>query len=172
MTDESAETVAPRPAFRAPAKIRTQSMFPATLTIDGVEIAVRVKRMTSAEFETFVRSYEQRQVPRRADEEAAAYDARQRQAATWLREALDAFLLIVPGEFEHDGREIVSGGALADIFGGRLDVVPIALATVLLENRLSAAQKENARRVLASMASSLNELQPTVTGGTATSEEM
>lgn len=133
-----------------PPKIRTESTFPTTLEIDGVAIDVRVKRMTNTEFDAFSAGLDRWSQPRGTDESPEAHQAREAASATWMREALDAYLTIVPGEYEHCGREITQGGELVDIYAGRLDVVPQAIALVFTENRLSEAKKKASRLALAS----------------------
>src|SRR5262245_24118736 len=118
-------------------KIRTQSTFKSTLTIDGNLIDVRVKRMNNIEFDAFADGFARTGEPRGPEETADDRRARERASADWMREALNENLTIVPGQIEHDGREITKGGDLLDIYGGRLDVVPQALALVFGENRVS-----------------------------------
>ncbi len=130
-------------------KIRTQSMFPTTLTIDDAGVEVRVKRMTNAEYDSFAEGLDRWGAPRGVDESAEARRARESQAAAWMREVLDAYLLIVPGEMEHEGREITKGGELVDIYGGRQDVMLRALTLVMLENRLSEAEKKTSPQLRA-----------------------
>lgn len=139
-------------------KIQTQSTFKTTLTIDDVEIDVRVKRMTNIEYDAFQEGFARWSTPRGTEETPDAYQAREAASGVWMREALDTYLSIVPGELEHDGREITKGGDLLDIFGGRVDVVPQAFVTVMVENRMTEAQKKTSRLALASRLGLSNEL--------------
>jgi hypothetical protein len=150
-------------------KIRTQSTFKSTLTIDDVAVNVRVVRMTNDQYDAFSEGYDRWTAPRGPEETPDERRARERASAQWLREALDTYLQIVPGEMEHDGREITKGGDLLDIYGGREDVIPVALVTVLLENRMSEAQKKTSRLLLASAFGSTNAPLPAAAGDAAAS---
>jgi hypothetical protein len=138
-------------------KIRTQSTFKSTLTIDDVLIDVRIKRMNNAEFDAFAEGFAKAAEPRGPEESPDARRARERESADWMREALNENLTIVAGQIEHDGREITRGGNLLDIYGGRLDVVPQALALVFGENRVSEKKKETYRSLLVSQFGSIEE---------------
>ena len=145
-------------------KLRTQSFFPSTLTIDGVEIAVRVKRLTNTQCDAYAEALAATGTPRGPEDTPDAAREREAAAANWARESLDAYLSIVPGEYEHDGREVTKGGELIEIFGARQDVVPMALALILLENRLSEAQKKTSRLALAIRFGSANAPQTVASG--------
>ena len=148
-------------------KIRTQSTFPTTLSIEGVEIAVRVKRMTNVEFDAFqsgMDRYGDPRGPQRPDETLEARQARVMEADAWIRQVLDAYLAIVPGELEHDGREITRGDDLLDIYGGRVDVLGQALMIVGAENRLTVEQKKTYKSELASFLGFASEPPPAAPG--------
>ncbi|HWK09905.1 MAG TPA: hypothetical protein VNR64_07635 [Vicinamibacterales bacterium] len=145
-------------------KIRTQSTFKSTLLIDDVAIDVRVKRMTNTEFDAFADGFAKWSDPRGPEETPEARAQREQESAVWMREALDAYLSIIPGEIEHDAREITKGGELLDIYGGRMDVVPQAIALIYGENRVSEKKKETYRSRLASRFGSTNEPPPTGNG--------
>ncbi len=145
-------------------KIRTQSTFPTTLMIDGQQIAVRVKRMTNTEYDAYIAGLDRLSVPRGPEETPEARRVREAECDAWLRQALDDYLSIVPGEMEHDGREVTKGGELPTIYGGRTDVVPQALALVAMENHLTDAEKKSSRLRLASLAGSASGLPATDTG--------
>jgi hypothetical protein len=145
-------------------KISTQSFFPSTLVIDGVSVDVRVTRMTNTQYDTFAREFAQWSDPRGPEPSAEDAAAREAQSNAWTREALNAYLAIVPGEMEHEEQPVVKGGQLLDIYAGRDDVVPQALALVLLENRVSEAQKKTYKLALVSRLGSTSEPQQTDTG--------
>ncbi len=146
------------------AKIRTQSTFSTTLTIDEIEIAVRVKRMTNTEFDAYEQGLARWGTPRGPEESDEAHQARVATGDAWVRSALNEYLQIMPDELAHDGREITKGGDLLDIYGGRLDVVPQALAVVAIENRLRESQKKTSRSLLASRLGFTSEPLETGTG--------
>lgn len=147
------------------AKHVTQSFFPTELVIDGARVAVRVKRLTNTQYDTFAREFAAWDDPR-GSQELSAEEQRTREddGAAWVRQSLDDYLQIVEGEWEHDGEPVLRGGQLLDIYGGRIDVVPQAMALVLLENRVSEAQKKTYRSVLASRLGSETALPTTDTG--------
>ena len=132
-------------------KLRTRSDFPSELLIDGVPIAIHVKRLTNDEYDAFCLGYDRWADPRGvpADETAEQKKAREADITAWMRTAL-AFLTIDAGEYEHDGQPVTAGEQLYDIFFAREDVVPQALSLVLIENKVAEAQKKIYRSALVS----------------------
>lgn len=148
------------------AKLSTVGYFPSTITIDGAELKVRIKRMSNAEWDAFREKYDTLGRPRGSGEESEA-DAKAREASAlvWVREAL-AYLTIEKGEFEHDGREVTNGVDLIDIFAGRLDVVPQAIAVIYGEHVIAAPKKKTFMSLLASQLGYAT-VPPTTTTGNA-----
>lgn len=145
-------------------KLELRSTFPTVLKIDGVEIDVRVKRMTNIEFDGFWAEFSKYGQPRGPEEDAAARAQREAQSAQWVREVLDEFLTILPGQIVFDGREVVKGGELCALYGGRHDVIPQALSVLSLENTLSESEKKTYRSRLDSRIGSETASVPAASG--------
>jgi hypothetical protein len=153
------------------AKLQTFSTFPAQLHIDGVAIAVCVKRLTNTEFDAYTEAFDRwMRSPRGPEETADERREREKAAEAWMREVLEAYLSIERGEYEHDGREVTSGGELFDIFFARQDDVAVQALTVIhCENRLSEAQKKTYQSLLASQFGSMSAPPKTGDGNAAAS---
>ena len=148
-----------------PPKLTTKNYFPAVLTIDGVEINVRITRMSNAVYDEFKMGFDRWGNPRGsapATPEAAA--AENDATRAWLGDALHRFLTIESGQLEHDNQDITDGARLLEIYGGRSDVVPQALALINGENVVKESEKKSFRLRLASLLGSESALQPMDSG--------
>lgn len=131
-------------------KLKLQRTFPSVLVIDEARIDVRVKRMTNREFDDFALMFAKLGEQKPGDP-APVGDKADADEATraWMRDALDAYLSILPGQIDDGGADITQAGALVDLYGGRIDVVPQALALIYGENRVSEKKKDSYRWGLA-----------------------
>jgi hypothetical protein len=134
-------------------KISLTDYFPTVLLIDEARIDVRVRRLSNREFDCYARELDEHGVRRGVTDDAtaearAARDVREEQDRAWIRQALAANLTILPGQILHNNQELVDAGALLDLYGGRLDVVPQALSLIWGENHLSEAKKKDFRQLL------------------------
>ena len=123
---------------------QTHSTFGVTLVIDDVPIGVRIKRMTNTEFDAFAAGFDRWvRSPRGPEETVEKRRTREQASAAWLRQALDDYLTILPGEIAHDdGREITRGGELLEVYAARLNaVVPQAVSLVYGQNQVSEKEK-------------------------------
>lgn len=134
-------------------KIRLLKAFPSVLVIDDAQIDVRVKRLTNKEFDEYATQFaaygdaRPTETPRTPVQTAELEEANR----VWVRDVLDRYVEILPGQLDDAGHDVTRSGELLDLFGGRLDVVPQALALILLENRVSPKKKETLRSGLVSM---------------------
>lgn len=123
-------------------KIRLQKTFKSVLVIDEAQIDVCVKRMTNREFDDFAVVF---MALNKTDDPPLSKEAKalaEQETRQWIRDALDAYLTIAPGQIDDAGSDITKGGDLLDLFGGRLDIVPQALGLIYGENRVSEKKKE------------------------------
>lgn len=147
-------------------KLQTFSRFPVTIHVDGVALSGSVKRLTLDELDTYLLTFNAQRGE--APETDADEKQRERERRVWVREALEAYVTLDPGEYEHDGRDVTSGGQLFDLFYQREDddVIAQALSAILCENRLSESQKKSYRQLFASRFGLTSE-RPTTTPGDA-----
>jgi hypothetical protein len=94
-------------------------------------------------------------------EQQAAFEEERR---VWIKATLSQDLTIGAGQIAYEGRDITNGGDLLDLYGGRADVVPMAIALIWMENHLSDAKKKRFRSQLASSLGSLGALPETAPG--------
>jgi hypothetical protein len=85
-------------------------------------------------------------------EEKAAFEEERR---VWIKATLSQDLTIGAGQITYEGRDVTNGGDLLDLYGGRADVVPLAIALIWTENHVSEAKKKRFRSHLASSLGSL-----------------
>lgn len=147
-------------------KIVTKSYFPSTLHIDGVSIDVRVTRLTNDQHDEFLKGFSRWMDPRGSEPVSdEAESAALQTDRAWMVDALTRYLQIEPGQMEHEGAEVTSGGELITIYGfRRSDVIAQALLTIIGENSLKEAQKKTYASALALWAGSGSEPQVEVTG--------
>lgn len=144
-----------------------KSFFPSVLVIDDKSYNVRVKRLTNRECDEYSTQFATYGDARPTDtSQTPAQKAELEEAnRVWVRDVLTAYMKILPGQGlkaralggdwssddDDSGHDVTRGGELLDLFGGRLDVVPQALALLLLENRVPQKKKETLRSGLVSM---------------------
>lgn len=89
-------------------------------------------------------------------ERRAAEKTRIEESNTFAREALGKFVTVEKGDVidQTTGREVVNGDDLFDLFQARPDVIVEILASIRLENRLSAEQKKRLSELSASLTTS------------------
>jgi hypothetical protein len=140
------------------AKLNLKSQYDSSLVIDDASIDVHVRRMTNKEFDRFAAEFARYQAdgPRGSSpvtaEEKAAFEEERR---VWIKATLSQDLTIGAGQIAYEGRDITNGGDLLDLYGGRPDVVPLAIALIWMENHVSEAKKKRFRSHLVSSLGSL-----------------
>jgi len=148
-----------------PPKLTTKNYFPAVLTIDGVEIDVRITRMSNVVYDEFAIGLARWGNPRGsapATSEAAA--AENEATRAWLEDALHRFLTIESGQLEHDNQDVTDGARLLEIYGGRSAVVPQALALINGENVVKESEKKTYKSRLVSLLGFASALPPMDSG--------
>lgn len=148
-------------------KIRTSNYFTSAIAIDGVSIDLRIKRLNVRECDAVQTGLDRLTAGARGSdvETEDVREARAAEADAWIRGVLRDYVLIMPGQIEHEGREVTDASEMVDIYGGRLDIVPQLVALVLGENRLSESEKKTFRLAFASAPGSATELPLTAPGG-------
>lgn len=133
-------------------KLKLLKSFPSVLVIDEQKIDVRVKRLTNREFDEFSLMFARfgEDKPDDPTITAAAKAEAEEANRVWMRAALDGYMTIAPGQIDNAGEDVTKGGDLVDLFGGRMDVAPQALALILFENKVPEKKKESLRLLLAS----------------------
>jgi hypothetical protein len=132
-----------------PAKLQLSSTFPASLVIDGFELAVRVARLTNDQFDAYAAAFSRWDEPRGSEPEAPeAKAAREAEIEAWMRASLRDYLTVDSDQLSIDGASVTHGERLFELFRNREDVVPQALCVILFENRLSEAQKKTYKSLL------------------------
>jgi hypothetical protein len=149
------------------AKLNLKSQYDSSLVIDGASIDVHVRRMNNKEFDRFAADFSRYQAdgprgssPATAEQQAAFEEERR----VWIKATLSQDLTIGAGQIAYENRDITNGGDLLDLYGGRADVVPMAIALIWMENHLSDAKKKRFRSQLASSLGSLGALPETAPG--------
>jgi hypothetical protein len=142
------------------AKLNLKSQYDSSLVIDGASIDVHVRRMSNKEFDRFAAEfarYKEDGPPRGSSSPATPeqQEAFEEERRLWMKARLSQDLTIGAGQIAYDGRDITNGGELLDLYGGRADVVPMAIALIWMENHLSEAKKKRFRSQLASSLGSL-----------------
>jgi hypothetical protein len=141
-------------------KLSLKSYWPSTLLIDDQEIAVRVRRLRNTEFDAFATEFETFQSQQRGSADASPLDAdakakRAAEQDAWLRKALREYVVIEDGELSVDDRPVTDASELVDLYGGRADVAPQAVALIWAENHVPAAKKKAFTSLLVSALTSL-----------------
>lgn len=146
-------------------KLKTFANFPTYLRIDGARIDVQIKRQTNLEATAWAASLQRWSDTPGPDGETPEQRLTREQATeAELRVALDHYLTILPGQMQHEGQPVTRASQLLDIYGGRFDVVPQAIALITAENRLTDAEKKTYRSVLDSSLGLPSEPESTANG--------
>lgn len=147
-------------------KLSLQPFYPSTLVIDGVEIAVQVKRLSNRAYDKFASEFATYQstvgTATRTKEEQEKFELEQ---DAWMRATLRDMVTIVAGELDVAGRAVTDASELLDLYGGRTDVAPQGIALIFAENHVSASKKRAFMSGLVSALGSLRELPETAPGG-------